>query len=64
MNLFNEFVDRFGKLDKDCCTNMFNAECIVKSSIMKSILHVDIINKILIFFQLKDLYLFYNHNNP
>jgi len=64
MNLFNEFLDKFGKLDKNCYTSMFNAKCIIKPSIMKSTLHVDVINKVLIFVKLKYLYLFYNHNNP
>ncbi len=50
MNLFNEFVNKFGKLDKDYWTNMFNVECIIKPSIMKSTIPVDVINKILVFF--------------
>jgi hypothetical protein len=32
VSLFSEFDDKFDKLDKDCCTSMFNVECIVKSS--------------------------------
>jgi hypothetical protein len=48
ISLFNEFVDKFGKLDKVCWTNMFNVKCIVKPSIMKVDLFVDGINNALI----------------
>jgi len=48
ISLFNEFVDKFGKLDKVCWTNMFNVKCIVKPSIMKADLFVDGINNALI----------------
>ncbi len=64
MNLFNEFVDKFGKLDKDYWTSMFNVECIIKPSIMKSTFLVDVINKVLVFVKLKDLSFLYNYNNP
>jgi len=30
VNLFNEFIDKFDKLDNDCWTCMFNVECIIK----------------------------------
>ncbi len=36
VSLFNESNDKFGKLDKDCWTSMFNVECIVKLSILKA----------------------------
>jgi hypothetical protein len=49
VSLFNEFDDKFCKLDKDCWIGMFNVECIVKSSILKTTLHVDDISKALIF---------------
>ncbi len=35
-SLFIEFVDKFGKLDKDCWTCMFNIKCIIKPSILKA----------------------------
>jgi hypothetical protein len=41
VNLFNEFDDKFGKLNKDCWTCMFNVECNIKSSILKVALFVD-----------------------
>jgi hypothetical protein len=43
VSLFNEFDDKLGKLDKDCWTHMFNAECIIKPSILKAILPIDAI---------------------
>ncbi len=49
VSLFNEYDDKFGKLDKDCWTSMFNVECIVKSSMLKVVLLVDAINKTLVF---------------
>jgi hypothetical protein len=42
---------------------MFNVECIVKSSILKTTLLVDSINKALIFVKSKDMFLSYNRNN-
>jgi hypothetical protein len=48
ISLFTEFVDKFGKLNKVCWTNMFNVKCIVKPSIMKADLFVDGINNALI----------------
>jgi hypothetical protein len=63
VSLFNESDDRFGKLDKDYWTSMFNAECIIKSSILKAILHVDAISKALVFFKSKDMSLLYKRNN-
>jgi hypothetical protein len=42
VNLFNESNDKFGKLNKDCWTSMFDVECIVKSSILKIILFIDV----------------------
>ncbi len=52
VSLFNEFDDKFGKLDQDCWTCMFNVECIVKLSILKAILPIDAINKTLVFVKL------------
>jgi hypothetical protein len=48
VSLFNEFDDKFGKLNKDCWTCMFNDECIVKLSILKATLFVDAISKALV----------------
>jgi hypothetical protein len=48
VNLFNEFDDKFGKLNKDCWISMFNVECIIKPSILKPTLLVDAINKALV----------------
>ncbi len=63
VSLFNESDDKFGKLDKDYRTDMFNVECIVKSSILKEILPIDVINKALVFVKSKYMFLLYNHNN-
>jgi hypothetical protein len=35
VNLFNESDNKFSKLDEDYWTSMFNAGCIIKSSILK-----------------------------
>ncbi len=64
VSLFNELDDKFGKLDKDCWTCMFNVECIVKLSILKIVLPIDAISKALIFVKSKNISLLYNHNNP
>ncbi len=63
VSLFNEFDDKFGKLDKDCWIGMFNVECIVKLSILKAILPIDAISKALVFVKLEYMSLLYNHNN-
>jgi hypothetical protein len=42
---------------------MFNVECIIKPSILKTILLVGAINKALVFVKLKDMSLLYNFNN-
>jgi len=55
VSLFNEFVDKFGKLNKDCWTCMFNAKCIVKPLILKITLLIDVISKALIFVKAKDM---------
>jgi hypothetical protein len=49
VSLFNEFDDKFGKLDKDCWIGMFNVECIVKPSILKATLPIVAISKALVF---------------
>ncbi len=64
VNLFNESNNKFSKLDEDYWTNMFNAECIIKSSILKIILPVDAISKALVYVKSKDTSLLYNCNNP
>jgi hypothetical protein len=61
---FNEYDDKFGKLDKDCWTGLFNVECIIKLSILKIILPIDAISKALVFIKSKDMSLLYNHNYP
>jgi hypothetical protein len=43
---------------------MFNAEFIIKLSILKVVLPTDAINKALVFVKLKDMPLLYNRNNP
>jgi hypothetical protein len=43
---------------------MFNVECIVKLSILKTILPIDAISKALVFVKSKDMFLLYNRNNP
>ncbi len=42
---------------------MFNVECIIKLSILKTTL-LDVISKTLVFVKSKDMFLLYNHNNP
>ncbi len=56
VSLFNEFNDKFGKLDKDSWIGMFNVECIIKPSILKVVLFVDTISKTLVFVKLKDMW--------
>jgi hypothetical protein len=63
VSLFNEFVDKFGTLTKDCWIGMFNVECIVKPSILKTPLHVDAISEALGFVKLEYMSLLYNCNN-
>jgi hypothetical protein len=43
---------------------MFNVECIVKPSILKTVLPVDAISKTLVFVKSKDMFLLYSRNNP
>jgi uncharacterized protein with PhoU and TrkA domain len=43
---------------------MFNAECIIKPSILKPTLFVDAKNKSLVFVKLAYMSLLYNRNNP
>jgi hypothetical protein len=43
---------------------MFNVECVVKPSILKATLHVDAINKALVFVKSEDMSLLYDYNNP
>ncbi len=57
-------LDKFGELNKDCWTSMFNVKCIIKPSILKVDLLIDAISKALVFVQLKDMFLLYNHSNP
>jgi hypothetical protein len=64
VSLFNEFDDKFGKLNKDCWTCMFNVDCIIELSILKGALLIDAINKALVFVKSKDMFSLYNHNNP
>jgi hypothetical protein len=64
VSLFNESDDKFGKIDKDYWTSMFNVECIIKPSILKAILPIDAISKVLNFVKSKDIFLLYNRNNP
>jgi len=55
VSLFNEFDSKFGKINKDCWTGMFNVECIIKSLILKATLLVDVISKALIFVKSKNM---------
>ncbi len=64
VSLFNECNDKYGKSNKDYWTCMFNVKCIVKLSILKATLPIDVINKTSIFVKSKDLSLLYNRNNP
>jgi hypothetical protein len=64
VNLFNKSDDKFGKLNKDYWTSMFNHKGIVKPSILKAYLHVDAISKTLVFVKLEDMSLLYNRKNP
>jgi hypothetical protein len=49
VSLFNESIDKFSKLNKNCWISMFNVECIIEPSIMKATLLIDAINKALDF---------------
>ncbi len=64
VSLFNEFNDKFGKLNKDYWIGMFNVPCIVVPSILKTTLLVDAISKALVFVKSEDMFLLYNQNNP
>ncbi len=64
VSLFNEYADKFGKLDKDYWIGMFNVECIVKLSILNATLPIDAISKALVFVKSEDMFLLYNQNNP
>jgi len=48
VKLFHEFDDKFGKLNNDHWTSMFNVKCIIISSKLNATLHVDAMNKTLI----------------
>lgn len=63
VNLFNELNDKFGKLNNDCWTCIFNIECIIIPSILNTNLLVNTMNIVLIFVKFKYMCLFYNHNN-
>jgi hypothetical protein len=52
-------IIKFGKLDKDCWTSIFNAKCIVKPLRLKASLHVDAISKVLVFVKLEEMSLLY-----
>jgi hypothetical protein len=43
---------------------MFDVECIIEPSILKTTLLIDAISKTLVFVKSKDMSLLYNHNNP
>ncbi len=65
VNLFNEYNDKFGKLDKDCWIGMFNVEYIdFKSTIFKVDIPMDVIGITLVFIKFKYMSLLYNRNNP
>jgi hypothetical protein len=53
VSLFNEFVEKFSKVNKDCWKSMFNVECIVKPLILKAILLINAISKALVFVKTK-----------
>jgi hypothetical protein len=54
---FNEYDDRFSKLNKDCWIGMFNVGCIIKLSILKIVLLIDAISKALVFVKLEYMFL-------
>jgi hypothetical protein len=60
----NLTFDKFGKLNKDYWTIMFNVKCIINPSILKVVLPINAISKPLIFVKSKDMSLVYNRNNP
>ncbi len=49
VSLFNESDDKVDKLNKDYWISMFNVECIIKPSILKTTLPIDAISKTLVF---------------
>jgi hypothetical protein len=64
VSIFNEYDDKFGKLNNDYWTGMFNVEFIVKLSLLKVALPTNAINKALVFVKSKDMLVLYNCNNP
>jgi hypothetical protein len=63
VNLFNEYDDKFGKLNNYYWIGMFNVDCIIKLSILDVDLFADAISKTLIFVKSKYMSLLYNCNN-
>jgi hypothetical protein len=57
VNLFNEFDDKFGKLNKGCWIGMFNVECIGIPSILKTTLLINAISKALVFVKSKYVFI-------
>jgi hypothetical protein len=55
VSLYNEYDDKFGKLNKNCWTCMFNVERIIKPSILKVVLPIGAINKALVFIKSKNM---------
>jgi hypothetical protein len=53
VSLFNGFVDKFNKLNKDCWINM-----------LKATSPIDAISKALVIVKLERMFLFYNYDNP
>jgi hypothetical protein len=51
--IFNEFNDKFDKLDNDCWIGIFNIECIVRLSILNIALPMDATSKTLVLLNLK-----------
>jgi hypothetical protein len=65
VSLFNEYNDKFGKLEKDCWMSMSNVEYIdIKLTILKVDLPMDAIGTTLGFIKFKYMSLLYNRNNP
>ncbi len=63
VSIFNEFDDKFGKLNKYCWTICSMLNVLLNHQYWKAILLIDAISKTLVFVKSEDMSLWYNHNN-
>ncbi len=55
VSLLIKYNDKFGKVDNDCWTTMFDIGCIARPSLLNVVLPIDAMNKILTFVKFKDM---------